>query len=130
MRKLIGVLTGAVVAMMTVAIAEMIGHRLYPPPAGLDMRSPAGIASYITAAPTGALVAVAVAWLLGAGLGGWTAARIGRWPAAAWIVAALIAIGGVYNATRIPAPLWMQIATVLAPALGGLIAHTLERRRT
>lgn len=128
MRKLIGILVGAVVAMLTVAIVEMLGHRLYPPQVGLDMRSPDGVASYIAAAPTGALVAVVLAWFAGAALGGWTAARIGRWPAAAWIIAALIALGGVYNATQIPAPLWMQIATVLAPALGGLVAHALGRR--
>lgn len=130
MRKLVGVLAGAVVAMLTVAVVEMIGHRLYPPPAGVDMRSPDGVASYVTAAPTGALAAVVIAWFLGAALGGWIAMRIGRWPAAAWIIAALIALGGIYNATQIPAPLWMQIATVLAPALGGLAAHTLGRRRT
>ncbi|HET9511357.1 MAG TPA: hypothetical protein VFO80_09425 [Sphingomonas sp.] len=128
MRKVLGILAGIVVAMATVGIVELIGHTLYPPSAGLDMRSPDGVASYVAAAPTGALMAVAVAWFAGAALGGWVAVRIGRWPAAAWIIAALIALAGIYNATQIPAPLWMQIATVLAPALGGLVAHVLGRR--
>ncbi len=128
MRKILGLLVGIVVAGLTIAFVEMIGHGLYPPPADLDMRSPGGVAQYIAVAPTGALLAVVIGWFAGAAIGGWVAAQIGRWPAAAWIVAGLIALAGVYNATQIPAPLWMQLATVLAPALGGLVAHVLGRR--
>ena len=125
MRKLCVILLGVATAMLTITLVELIGHYAYPVPAGANMRDPNIVAEYIATAPTGALAIVAVGWFLGAALGGWTALRIARWAPASWIIAALIAVGGIVNATQIPAPLWLQLATVLAPALGGFAAHLL-----
>ena len=125
MRKVLGVLAGVVVAVLTITVVELIGHSLYPTPPGADMHDPAVVAAYIAAAPTGALVSVVLGWFLGSTFGGWTALKLSHWSPASWIIATLIAAGGIYNATQIPAPLWMQIATVLAPALGAVAAHAL-----
>ncbi|SOB80494.1 hypothetical protein SAMN06297144_1089 [Sphingomonas guangdongensis] len=127
MRKVLGTLAGVVVAVITITLVELIGHRVYPAPAGLDL-TPEGVARYLESAPAGAMIAVVLGWFAGALLGGWTALAITRWSVAPWIIAGLIAAAGIYNATQIPAPLWMQVATVLAPALGGWLALHLGRR--
>jgi hypothetical protein len=128
-RRILGTIAGIVVAMVTIFVIEMIGHTLYPPAAGLDMRTPGGVTAYLAAVPTSAMVFPVAGWLLGALLGGWAATRLSGWTGAAWVVAGLVALGGIYNATQIPAPLWMRLSTVLAPALGGLLAHRLGMRR-
>jgi hypothetical protein len=128
MRKVLGTLAGVVVAVITITLVELIGHRLYPAPAGLDLSTPEGVTRYLESAPAGAMIAVVLGWFAGALLGGWTALAITRWTVSPWIIAGLIAAGGIYNATQISAPLWMQLATVLAPALGGWLALHLGRR--
>ena len=128
MRKVLGTFAGILVAVITITVVELIGHHLYPAPAGLDLSTPEGVTRYLESAPAGAMIAVVLGWFGGALLGGWTALAIARWGVAPWIIAALIAAGGIYNATQIPAPLWMQVATVLAPALGGWLALHLGRR--
>ena len=118
-----------VVAVLTITVVELFGQRVYPVPSGTDMSDPVMVAAYMSTAPAGASMVVVFGWFLGAALGGWTAVKVGLWPPAAWIVAALIAGGGIFNATQIPAPLWMQVATILAPTLGGLAAHMLGGRK-
>lgn len=126
MRKAFGIVIGAIVAMLTIGLIETLGHGLFPSAAGTSTPSgPPDLAN----TPTEALVAVVVAWFVGAATGGWSAARIARWPAAAWIIAGLVALAGVYNLTQIPTPIWMQIATIVAPALGGATAHLVSRQR-
>lgn len=125
MRKFLGIVAGVVVAMLTIFIVEQVSHHFYPGPPGADMSKPDVVADYIATAPTIAVALIAFGWFLGATLGGWTALTVTHWSPASWIIAGLIAIGGIINATMIPAPLWMQVATVLAPALGGLAAHLL-----
>jgi hypothetical protein len=44
---------------------------------------------------------------------------------AGWIIAGLILLGGVANIMMIPHPLWMQIAAVVAPLLGGWVVTRL-----
>jgi hypothetical protein len=129
MRTIIGMLAGIVVATLTISAVELVGHKAYPVPTSVDMRDPAVVTSYIANAPAGALLTVVAGWFLGAAFGGWTARRLSHWPPAEWIVAGLIALGGIYSAAQIPAPVWMQVATVLAPALGGLAAHLVSARR-
>ena len=129
MRKFLGIVAGIVVAIVSITIVEMIGHQIFPPPVGLAMNDPAAVTTYITQAPTGAMLFIVAAWFCGALFGGWTAVTIGRWPTATWIIGALIAAGGIYNATQIPAPMWMQLSTALAPALGALAALHLPRAR-
>ncbi|WP_326523315.1 hypothetical protein [Sphingomonas sp.] len=127
MRKVLGILAGIIVAMLTVALVEFVGHRVYPPPSGMAMNDPAAVADYIAAMPAAAALFVVAAWFAGALTGGWTAIAITRWRAAAWLIGGLIAGAGIYNALQIPAPLWMQLSTVLAPALGAWAALHLPR---
>lgn len=122
MRKVLGIVAGIVAALFTITVVEFIGHQVFPPPEGLAVNTAEGVAAYIAQMPTGAMLFVVAAWFLGALDGGWVAVNIAHWRGATWIIGGLIAIAGIYNATQIPAPMWMQICTVLAPALGALAA--------
>ncbi|MGK6318392.1 hypothetical protein [Sphingomonas sp. DT-204] len=122
MRKLLGVIAGIVTAMVVIFVVEMIGHRIAPPPANLDMTDKAALSVYVEGVPFALELMVALAWFLGALAGGHVALRIAHWPPASWIVAVVIAAGGIANVIQLPSPLWMQAAAVLAPLLGGWAA--------
>ena len=124
MLRLIGsIVAGIVLAVATVFVVELVGHIVYRL-GEIDMQDREAVA----ALPVGALLIVALAWLLGTLVGGSLAARLSgrRW--AAWVVAAVVALFGLATVFMYPHPVWMQIAAFVAPALGGLIAGHLAGR--
>ena len=122
LRVVLGIVAGIAVAMGCIFVVEAIGHQLYPPPIGAVMSTPDAVADYIASAPTMALVFPPLGWLLGAAIGGGAARYIGRKPWAGWVIAGVVLAGGIINLFLIPAPIWMQIAAVAAPLLGGWVA--------
>ena len=126
LRLIGGIVAGVVLAMATVFVVELVGHILYPV-GEIDMENREAVAAMIAALPVGALLIVAIAWLLGALVGGALAARLSgrRW--AAWVVAAVVALFALATVFMYPHPVWMQIAAIAAPAAGGLIAGHLAR---
>lgn len=125
MRIALGLIVGVVIAIGLISLIEAIGHQLYPPAAGVALDNPEAMAAYIERAPTAALLFPPLGWLIGAALGGWAAIRLSRRPWAGWVIAGLVLLGGIINLFLIPAPLWMQIAAIAAPILGGWIATRL-----
>ena len=63
---------------LTVSLVEMLGHMVYPPPEGLDPAHPETIIEAMKTMPGGALLAVVIAWILGAFAGSITATLIAR----------------------------------------------------
>lgn len=127
-RTIGGILAGAVIAVVTVSVLESLGHLIYPPPEGVDLKNPEDLAGIMHSIPLGAKIAVVVAWFCGALFGGLAANWIARRPWPAFFVAALILAGGIATLVMIPHPLWMQGAAVLLPVLAGAIAFALSRR--
>ena len=131
MRSILAVLAGLLVAGFVVFVVETIGHTVYPPPAGFDPTTPAGMAAIMGQAPLGALLFVIAAYACGACAGGALAARLQ--PSAplahAIAVGAVLTGAGVLNLLSIPHPMWMTVATIVVfgPAawLGGRL---LDRR--
>jgi hypothetical protein len=124
-RKILAVVAGVILAGLVVYGVQAIGHRVYPPPEGLNMKDMEAMKAYVATLPVGALLFVLVAYILGSFAGGWLAAKIAR---ASQIPLALTVGGvqllfGIMNLVVIPHPTWFAIATVLAflPAayLGG-----------
>ena len=114
-----GIVAGIVVAMATIMGIEMIGHLIYPLPAEADART----------LPLWAQLFILAGWFLGALVGGATAALIARraWPA--WLIAGLVAAGGIVVIFLMPHPELMQVGSVIAPAIGGLLAGHFARAR-
>lgn len=128
-RLIIGIIAGLVAGFATIWGIDLIGHLIYPVPSDLAIDDFEAIGAYIESMPAAALAIVAFAWFAGALVGGFVAAAIGRRRWAAWLIAALVAAAGVVNIVMIPHPVLLQIAAIVAPALGGLIAAHLARGR-
>lgn len=126
LRAIGGVLAGIVVAFGVIVVIELVGHAIYPPPAGTNLDDPAAVARLAATMPIGALLMVIAGWTLGAGLGSWLAGRIGKRAAPAVTPGVLVAAAAVANMFQIPHPLWfwivslalVAIATITGAALG------------
>lgn len=129
LRTILGIVAGVVVAFVVLMGLEMAGHAAMPPPAGLDPADPEDLKQMVASASTAAKAWVVFAWFAAAVAGGWVARRLSRASWAGWVIAGLIVVGGIANIMMIPHPLWMQIAAVVAPLLGGWLVTRLPAGR-
>jgi hypothetical protein len=129
MRMVLGIVAGIVVAFACVFVVEVIGHGLYPPPAGLDMSNPADQARLMEAMPAAAKALVLAAWFLGTLAGAWTANRIAGRRVAGWVVALAAIAAGVATMLMIPHPAWMWAGGTALPLLGAWLAERLAGRK-
>ena len=116
-RTVLGVVAGLATMFVVIALVELLGAQLFPPPPGMDMRDPAVFAAAVSQMPFGALAIVVVAWVLGAFAGGWVAARIAvaHPRVAAAIVALAVVAGVVVMMLTLPHPLWMGLLGLVLP---------------
>jgi hypothetical protein len=129
MRIAMAVVAGIVVAFLCVFAVEFIGHALYPPPAGLDMKNPADQARLMEAMPAAAKAMVLLGWFVGSLAGAWVANRIAGRSLAGWIVALLVVAAGVATMVMIPHPAWMWAGGIALPLAGAWVAERLAGRR-
>ncbi|HWS78532.1 MAG TPA: hypothetical protein VN205_09190 [Thermomonas sp.] len=133
-RTILGAVVGLVLAVVTIMLVEFAGHQAYPPPPGLNPMVTEDMAQIIQLLPTGAMLFVVAAWVIGAFDGGFVAALIarGQRPRVAAIVPALMVMAGVVAmVVQMPAhPKWMSIAGLLLPIpaalAGAALAATLK----
>ncbi len=123
-RNLAGLAAGLAVAIVTIMVVEAIGHQLFPPPGDADLTQPMS-----ASLPFGTLIFPVIAWFLGALAGSWLALWLcaARW--AGWAIAAFVLAGTIANFALISHPLWVIIAGLVAPILGGWLAHQLPAGR-
>lgn len=131
-KRITALLAGLFVSNGLILLVEGLGHRIYPPPAGLTpdaatLVDPAAqaalrdaVADYVATAPLGALLFPLLAWGLGAAGGAWMAARLApdRPQRHAAIIGALVMLGTVLNLAGIPHPTWMWFAGPLLVLAG------------
>jgi MFS family permease len=106
-----GLVAGLAVMLIVLGGSEFLAHQAAP-------KEGSGIL----------LAIVAAAYFLSALAGGLVAARISQRRWAAWAIAGLVAFGAIWSLFQFPHPLWMQIAAVVAPLLGGFVAARLFDR--
>lgn len=119
-RSILAVIVGMLVAFVIIALVQVVGMRVYPPPPGMDPRDPASIKAAMANLPLGALLFVLVAYAAGSVAGGWVAARFaphGRLMHA-MIVGAILLGAGIMNMTMIPHPGWFWAASIAIYLLG------------
>lgn len=123
---------GVLVAGLSIAGVEWLGHRLYPPPAGLQANDLEALAAHVATMPIGALLFVLLAWLLGVFLGGLVAASLAgrRHRLYAGVVVAVILLSAIANFAMIPHPAWFMALTVLTLPLAGFAAAALAGSRS
>jgi hypothetical protein len=112
-RSILAVVGGMLVAFVLIAIVQLIGMRIYPPPTGVDMTDRESLKAAMAQVPLGALLCVLVAYAAGSVAGGWVAARFA--PSGkmrhAMILAALLIGAGLTNLLTIPHPVWFWVAS-------------------
>jgi MFS family permease len=130
-RTILGMLLGLVAMLLTVYSFEFLGHALYPPPTGLDPGDPEQLRMIFAESPVGAIVVLLLAWVAGAFVGGWVAARIARHARAAAVAIALFVMAGVAGMIVVVPqhPTWFAILGLLLPIPVALIAAKLAGRR-
>jgi hypothetical protein len=114
-RAILAIVAGCVLSALIVAGLEALGHQIYPPPAGIDLRDPAALPTVMAQMPVGAFVILVSGWILGAGLGAWLTTKLSftrkDWPGAAvggWTLAAT----GI-NLFTISHPVWVVITALI-----------------
>ncbi|NWH08804.1 MAG: hypothetical protein HXY22_09225 [Alphaproteobacteria bacterium] len=128
-RAILGVILGVVVAGLIVFGIEMIGHQVYPVPAGFDPNDVEQVKAYVATAPMGALLFVIAAWSIGTLVGTAVTMLIANGNAMAGVVAGAINTGfAVLTVILVPHPLWMVIAGLGATILAVAIAVLALRR--
>lgn len=122
LRKILGVIAGAVTGIVTISLVQWIGHQVFPIPADIDPTDIEALASYMDRIPLASKLAVVVAWTLGPIVGGIVGGRIAQARWASWVPGGLTALGLVLNATMIPHPIWMLALGALGIAVGTFVA--------
>jgi hypothetical protein len=121
LRGILGIIAGVVAGVLTTFAAELAGHMIYPPPAGVDLNDPASLQAFMDQVPLGAKIAVLIAWALGIFVGSAVAIFVAQrqsWPA--WVTAVLLFGAALSTMVIIPHPDWMlwgATALTLASAI-------------
>jgi hypothetical protein len=114
-RAILAILAGCVLSVLVVAGVDALGHLVYPPPAGVDLRDPAAMPTIIASMPVGAFIIVVSGWMLAAGLGSWVATRLSRtgkrWPGV--VVGGLVLVATGVNLFTIAHPVWVVIVAAI-----------------
>ncbi len=129
MRVIGGILAGILAGIVAFMAIAYLGDLMFPMTAEVDARDPEQVTGSFSAAPIGAKLMLLAALFGGALIGGVVADRIAlrRW--AGWPLALLLTVFSVATVFLVALPAWMQVALVVAPLLGVLIAgHAIPRR--
>ena len=129
MKKIVGTIAGILIAAIMVGLIESLGHMIFPPPAGTDLKDPETVSQIMHLIPIGAKITVLVAWFLGAFTGGLTALFVTKWNLSVWIVALFMLAGSIYSLMTIPHPVWMSISALIIPFAAAFLAIRLVSSR-
>jgi hypothetical protein len=129
LRIVLAIVGGLVAAIAVVALAEGIGHSLYPPPANLDLTRAEDQARLMEAMPQQAKIAVVAAWFLGSLAGACAAIALSRRIMPAWVVGLTMVGLSLWTTQVIPHPAWMIVSAVVLPMIGVVLAKRLLTAR-
>jgi len=118
-RKIRISLFGIVIAIALIYVVELLGHHVYPPPAGIDLADPEAIRRLLADAPAGALWFEILAYVVAIFGGGMLAALIARGQPKFYVlvVGTFVFSGSLFNEFMLPHPRWfalMATAVIIA----------------
>ncbi|MGQ0661432.1 hypothetical protein [Sphingosinicella sp.] len=130
MRATLAVIAGILAGMAAMMAVSFVGSLAFPivaPP------TPGGAIEQATAAfahaPMGLKLFYVLAWFVGGLVAGVVAKLIVPSGRIAWTAIAILTALTALNMFVLPYPVWMEIANVLAPLLGGLVGNHLIAAR-
>ncbi len=123
-RNALAYIAGILASFVIVALVEALGHLVYPPPADIDRMNPQVLSEYVAGLPVGAILFVAVAWIVGAFVGSLVAGRIGSLKPVYFssVVTGIILAGGITQIMIIAHPTWFVIVSLGGVVAGGVAA--------
>ncbi len=126
LRAIAGTIIGVFAGVAAMVLIAYLGDLVYNVPIESGAAGPVEqAASALSEAPLGAKLFIALSWFAGGLAGAWVGRAISLSSTIGWTVAALLAVVTLLNIFVVPFPVWMQIATVAMPLLGGLVASHL-----
>jgi hypothetical protein len=91
---------------------EVLGHRVYPFPAGLDPNDHQALASFMKTAPLGAWLFVLAAYAVGSFAGGASGTWLGSKPWICWVTGGLFMIMGLIGLLMRSNPVWFWVVSL------------------
>jgi hypothetical protein len=130
MRAVLAVIAGVLAGMAAMMCLAYLGEMMFPTVAA---RVSGGMIEQATAAfantPLQMRLCLVLAWFIGGLVAGVVAKLIVRDGRIAWTAIAILTVLTAINIFVLPYPVWMEIANVLAPLLGGLVGNHLVAAR-
>src|SRR5215204_3065139 len=108
-RNIIAIIAAIVTGGVVVFLMDVLGHSIYPAPAGLDPGRPETISDYLKSVPVGGLLFIALSQAAGAFSGGFVSSIISKKPRIALIYGAIALTFGVLNLLAVPHPVWLAM---------------------
>lgn len=124
-RKIVGAVVGIFLAMLVVAIVQMVGHILFPEPQLPPNPSPEQLREAVEATPLGAKFTVVLSWFVGALVGVWAALLIsnGARRSAVMVVAGMLVLTVTFFLLSAAAhPAWMVAGGLILPIVAAYLA--------
>lgn len=116
MRKFIAVMAGLIAGGIAVWLVQMLGHKLYPEPLGMDSNDMNQLAEYVKNAPFMALFFVVLSYAAGALAAGFVSTKVandGR-KIYAIILGVIFLAQSIFMMASLPTPIWFWILGVLS----------------
>ena len=125
-RAFVAVVAGLFVAIVAILVVEAVGAIVVPGGNAPGLKDVEQMRIYLANLPLLANVFLIAAYLVGSGAGGVVAARVVGHPASrcVWVVGGILLVMMMANFVRIPHPLWVSIASVVAIFVGTGFATT------
>ena len=123
-----GILAGIIVALALQAAMDAIGNMIFPSPRIDNIWDKNQINAVFATRPVGALLLMALGYLVGAAVGGYVAKRISRRAWTVWVPAGLMTVFAATVVLAYSFATWARIAIAASPLIGGLIAERLSPR--
>lgn len=123
-----GILAGIIVALALQAAMDAVGNMIFPAPRIDNIWDKNQINAVFATRPAGALLIMALGYLVGAAVGGYVAKRISRRAWTVWVPAGLMTVFAVTVVFAYSFVTWARVAIAAAPIIGGLIADRLSPR--
>ncbi len=130
-RSVLAGVVGILVAFGIVFANEKLGHMAFPPPEGIDFTDAEVIRRYLASLPAWKLLQVMAGWVVGVFAGILVASWIGHAKPISYtaVIGGLMVAATVSNLIILPHPMWFNVTSLGAIALGAWFAKSIAEQR-
>ena len=130
MKSVLAVVAGLIAAVVIIFGLEFLSTVLFPLPEGADPTNAEWLKDNLDKIPTGAMIIVAIAHLVGIIAGMVVAALIARITMIpSYIVGILLLVGSLMNLIMIPHPIWFSVTDLVGVVVGLGIGKVLAEKQ-